>query len=120
MMRRALVLGGGGITCIAWELGMLAGLAGHGVDLRDAGGSPSRQDGAGEGDSCGSRTPREVIEALLRVHIWPQRVLLVTDRGGCHWAGAAAGALGRNSVTAVLPSITAAASSVSRWPWLRA
>jgi predicted acylesterase/phospholipase RssA len=31
-----LVLGGGGITGIAWELGMLAGLAEHGIDLRDA------------------------------------------------------------------------------------
>ncbi|MCO1656737.1 patatin-like phospholipase family protein [Pseudonocardia humida] len=32
----ALVLGGGGITGIAWELGMLAGLAEHGVDLTTA------------------------------------------------------------------------------------
>jgi NTE family protein len=30
---RALVLGGGGITGVAWELGMLAGLAEHGIDL---------------------------------------------------------------------------------------
>ncbi|HSL07741.1 MAG TPA: patatin-like phospholipase family protein [Pseudonocardiaceae bacterium] len=36
MAGRALVLGGGGITGIAWELGMLAGLAEHGIDLRDA------------------------------------------------------------------------------------
>ncbi len=36
MPERALVLGGGGITGIAWELGMLAGLAEHGVDIRDA------------------------------------------------------------------------------------
>ncbi|MGQ0719098.1 MAG: patatin-like phospholipase family protein [Pseudonocardiales bacterium] len=36
MPERALVLGGGGITGIAWELGMLAGLAEHGVDLRVA------------------------------------------------------------------------------------
>ncbi len=32
----ALVLGGGGITGIAWELGILAGLARQGVDLTDA------------------------------------------------------------------------------------
>ncbi|GAB3489982.1 patatin-like phospholipase family protein [Nocardiopsis coralliicola] len=32
-MRRALVLGGGGITGIAWELGMLARLAADGLDL---------------------------------------------------------------------------------------
>ncbi|MGH4026192.1 MAG: patatin-like phospholipase family protein [Pseudonocardiaceae bacterium] len=36
MTRRALVLGGGGITGIAWELGILAGLAAAGVDLRGA------------------------------------------------------------------------------------
>ncbi len=34
--RTALVLGGGGITGIAWELGILAGLAEEGVDLTDA------------------------------------------------------------------------------------
>lgn len=36
MTRRALVLGGGGITGIAWEWGMLAGLARAGVDLTGA------------------------------------------------------------------------------------
>jgi NTE family protein len=35
-MRRALVLGGGGVTGIAWEWGILAGLAEAGVDLSDA------------------------------------------------------------------------------------
>ena len=34
--RTALVLGGGGITGIAWEIGVLAGLAEHGVDLTGA------------------------------------------------------------------------------------
>lgn len=34
--RTALVLGGGGITGIAWELGLLTGLARAGVDLTDA------------------------------------------------------------------------------------
>ena len=34
--RRALVLGGGGVTGIAWELGVLAGLAEAGVDLTSA------------------------------------------------------------------------------------
>ncbi|MCW0215690.1 MAG: patatin-like phospholipase family protein [Pseudonocardia sp.] len=33
---RALVLGGGGITGIGWEIGLLAGLADLGVDLTDA------------------------------------------------------------------------------------
>lgn len=36
MGSRALVLGGGGITGIAWELGMLTGLAERGVDLGQA------------------------------------------------------------------------------------
>src|SRR5215218_8042118 len=34
--RTALVLGGGGITGIAWEIGLLAGLADAGVDLTGA------------------------------------------------------------------------------------
>jgi len=33
---KALVLGGGGITGIAWEIGLLAGLAERGIDLTDA------------------------------------------------------------------------------------
>ena len=33
---RALVLGGGGITGVAWEIGVLAGLAERGIDLADA------------------------------------------------------------------------------------
>src|SRR5882672_9477147 len=36
MTQRALVLGGGGITGIAWEWGILAGLAEAGVDLAGA------------------------------------------------------------------------------------
>lgn len=36
MSETALVLGGGGLTAYAWEIGMLAGLADAGVDLGDA------------------------------------------------------------------------------------
>ncbi len=36
MTGRALVLGGGGVTGVAWELGMIAGLAEKGVDLTSA------------------------------------------------------------------------------------
>ena len=36
MSRRALVLGGGGVTGVAWEVGMLLGLAESGVDLGTA------------------------------------------------------------------------------------
>ncbi|WP_234586227.1 patatin-like phospholipase family protein [Micromonospora sp. MH99] len=35
-MRRALVLGGGGVTGVAWELGVLAGLAERGVAVTEA------------------------------------------------------------------------------------
>jgi len=36
MGKRALVLGGGGVTGVAWEIGLLAGLAEHGVELAAA------------------------------------------------------------------------------------
>ena len=36
MGRSALVLGGGGVTGIAWETGLLAGLAELGIDLAAA------------------------------------------------------------------------------------
>ena len=36
MVEKALVLGGGGVTGIAWEIGILAGLAEQGIDLADA------------------------------------------------------------------------------------
>ena len=36
MDKRALVLGGGGVTGVAWEIGLLHGLAEHGVDLTAA------------------------------------------------------------------------------------
>jgi NTE family protein len=36
MADKALVLGGGGVTGVAWETGILSGLAEHGVDLTDA------------------------------------------------------------------------------------
>jgi NTE family protein len=36
MARKALVLGGGGVTGVAWEIGLLAGLAERGVHLSDA------------------------------------------------------------------------------------
>ena len=36
MDRRALVLGGGGVTGIAWEIGLIAGLADLGIDLAAA------------------------------------------------------------------------------------
>ena len=36
MSGRALVLGAGGVTGVAWQLGLLAGLADHGANLANA------------------------------------------------------------------------------------
>ena len=36
MKRHALVLGGGGVTGVAWEIGLIAGLAGLDIDLAAA------------------------------------------------------------------------------------
>lgn len=36
MVEKALVLGGGGVTGIAWEIGILAGLVEQGIDMTDA------------------------------------------------------------------------------------
>jgi len=36
MRQRALVLGAGGHAAIAWEIGVIAGMADAGVDVRDA------------------------------------------------------------------------------------
>ena len=41
MKRRALVLGAGGHAAIAWELGVITGMADAGVALRDADLGPS-------------------------------------------------------------------------------
>ncbi|MGP3948063.1 patatin-like phospholipase family protein [Streptomyces sp. 7N604] len=57
MADTALVLGGGGITGIGWEIGMLAGLAESGVDLSTA--------GAVIGTSAGSVVGAQLTSGLL-------------------------------------------------------
>jgi NTE family protein len=59
MTRRALVLGGGGVTGVAWEIGMLTGLAEAGADLTGA--------DVVIGTSAGS-----VVGALLATGLDPQ------------------------------------------------
>ncbi|GIE77337.1 patatin [Actinoplanes philippinensis] len=54
--RKALVLGGGGVTGVAWEIGMLHGLAGHGVDLTGA--------GLFVGTSAGSSVAAQVLSGV--------------------------------------------------------
>lgn len=102
MTRRGLVLSGGGPVGIAWEAGMVAGLAGAGVDLTDAevivgtsAGSvvgaqlargvpaerlveqqraegPARQPADGRGGGTAPTIPDELIEAFLGTSDDPQ------------------------------------------------
>nr|WP_221379194.1 patatin-like phospholipase family protein [Actinoplanes polyasparticus] len=53
---KALVLGGGGVTGVAWEIGLLRGLAERGVDLTDA--------GLFVGTSAGSSVAAQVLSGV--------------------------------------------------------
>jgi hypothetical protein len=55
MAARALVLGGGGVTGVAWELGVLAGLAQQGIGRYRQ--CPA-QSGRGTAGGCGSSDQR--------------------------------------------------------------
>ncbi|MET8068035.1 patatin-like phospholipase family protein, partial [Micromonospora sp. NPDC005313] len=66
-MGRALVLGGGGVTGVAWELGLLAGLAGQGLPLDEADLVVGTSAGSVVGAQVCSGTPlRELYAAQLR------------------------------------------------------
>ncbi|MBX9387023.1 patatin-like phospholipase family protein [Streptomonospora nanhaiensis] len=60
---RILVLGGGGVTGIAWELGILAGLRDAGVDLTDADTVVGTSAGSVVGTQITSGTPLETLYA---------------------------------------------------------
>jgi NTE family protein len=65
---RALVLGGGGITGIAWETGLLAGLAAEGVDLTGA----DRVIGTSAGSIVGAQVTSDIgLEELYRRQLLP-------------------------------------------------
>ncbi len=49
MGRRKLVLGGGGVTGVAWEIGLITGLAGLGIDLAAVRGPAGPRHGRGRG-----------------------------------------------------------------------
>ncbi|WP_139982297.1 patatin-like phospholipase family protein [Nocardioides litoris] len=67
-MARALVLGGGGITGIAWETGLLAGLAEAGVDLTTA----DRVVGTSAGSIVGAQVTSGIgLEELYRRQLLP-------------------------------------------------
>jgi len=68
MDRRALVLGGGGVTGIAWEIGMIAGLADQGIDLAAA----DVIIGTSAGSVVGADiTSGQEPEALYQAHLAP-------------------------------------------------
>src|SRR4051794_35224546 len=60
---RALVLGGGGVTGVAWEIGMLAGLADAGVELGAADVVIGTSAGAAVGAQLTSGLPLEDLFA---------------------------------------------------------
>ncbi|MFN8098744.1 MAG: patatin-like phospholipase family protein [Dermatophilaceae bacterium] len=66
MPRRTLVLGGGGVTGIAWEIGLIAGLADRGLDLRSADVVIGTSAGSVVGAALGSpMEPRAAYEEQL-------------------------------------------------------
>ncbi len=67
-MKKALVLGGGGVTGVAWELGIILGLHDAGVDLRDA----SRIVGTSAGSVVGAQLASGVdLESLFDAQMVP-------------------------------------------------
>lgn len=68
MTRRALVLGGGGITGIAWETGLLWGLAEAGIDLTAA----DRVIGTSAGSVVGAQVTSDIgLDELYRRQLLP-------------------------------------------------
>src|SRR4051794_41230756 len=65
-IRRALVLGGGGVAGISWETGVLAGLADAGVDVLDA--------DLIVGTSAGSAVTVQVSSGLLLEELFRRQV----------------------------------------------
>jgi NTE family protein len=66
MSERVLVLGGGGPVGIAWEVGLLAGMAEKGVNLESAGRTIGTSAGSFVGASLASgRAPAALVESVL-------------------------------------------------------
>ncbi|WP_433280221.1 patatin-like phospholipase family protein [Micromonospora sp. CA-244673] len=97
-MTRALVLGGGGVTGVAWELGLLAGLAARGLDLTGAELVVGTSAGSLVGAQVCSGTP---VEELYAAQLRPARGEVAARLGVgvlARWAWA--GARGRDEVLA--------------------
>lgn len=76
-MKRALVLGGGGVTGVAWELGILEGLRRAGVDLTDA----DIVIGTSAGSVVGTRIATGPLEAAYADQLRPADGELVAKLG---------------------------------------
>ncbi|MFC0032085.1 patatin-like phospholipase family protein [Micromonospora chaiyaphumensis] len=97
-MTRALVLGGGGVTGVAWELGLLAGLAARGLDVTGAELVVGTSAGSVVGAQVCSGTP---VEELYAAQLRPARGEVAARLGVgvlARWAWA--GARGRDEVRA--------------------
>ncbi|MEU4481769.1 patatin-like phospholipase family protein [Micromonospora sp. NPDC023966] len=97
-MTRALVLGGGGVTGVAWELGLLAGLAAQGLDLTGAELVVGTSAGSVVGAQVCSGTP---VEELYAAQLRPAHQEVAARLGVgvlARWAWA--GTRGRDAVRA--------------------
>lgn len=88
----ALVLGGGGLTGVAWEIGLLHGLAEHGVDLTDA--------GLVVGTSAGSSVAAQILSGTPLERLFEAQL---ADTGGEVAARLSGGALIRYVVAGLWP-----------------
>jgi hypothetical protein len=107
MLRRAVVLGGGGVTGVAWEVGLLLGLAEAGVDL-----------GAADllvGTSAGSVVAAQVASGLPLKEMFARQVLSASG-GSAHASGGATGCdcCGHGCAQAGTRSVSGPASA--HWP----
>jgi NTE family protein len=80
---RALVLGGGGSTGNAWEIGVVAGLWDAGLDVTEADliiGTSAGSTAAAQ--LSGATTPAELLAAILAAAPPPRNGPVGSDRGG--------------------------------------
>ncbi|MGN9811704.1 patatin-like phospholipase family protein [Micromonospora sp. BQ11] len=130
-MARALVFGGGGVTGVAWELGLLAGLVERGVDLVGADLVVGTSAGSVVGAQVCSGTP---VEDLYAVQLrdaggevaarlgWPVLVRLLWAGGSTRDGARARARIGAMAVAARTPSeasrrtVIEARLPVREWP----
>src|SRR5687767_6612029 len=77
MSARTLVLGGGGITGIAWETGLLFGLAEAGVDLTTA----DRVVGTSAGSIVGAQITAGIAQGLTLEELYRRQLLSPAELG---------------------------------------